>query len=160
MYPQKQSSKNSGLLSSGRNYAAEIYSKNLPSLNISCSNYDLAEIPRRKSTARISDCLTALREMLSSSGDSAAEIHSKIFPCLWSFADSEGHSKSKERRIPCGQSVGIPAGMEASQAADVSWRRSSPAAFFPLHESRRKQCQFRSASTLEYTSTTQQRHTR
>ena len=31
-----------------------------------------------------------------------AEIHSKIFSSLWSFADSEGHSKRKERQIPSG----------------------------------------------------------
>ena len=34
-----------------------------------------------------------------------------------------------------GYLMGIPKGMEVSQAAEESWRRSSPAAFFPLHES-------------------------
>ena len=44
--------------------------------------YHLAEILRRKSTARISACLNALRDMLNSSGNSAAEIHSENFPSL------------------------------------------------------------------------------
>ena len=37
----------------------------------------MAEILRRKSTARISACPNALQEKLSSSGNSAAEIHSE-----------------------------------------------------------------------------------
>ena len=59
------------------------------------SNYDLAEILRRKSTAIISACLTALREMLSSSGDSAAEIHGKNFP-PW---DSDQYKIHREIQI-------------------------------------------------------------
>ena len=42
----------------------------------------VAEILRRKSTARISACLTALRGMLLSSGNSAAESHSENLPSL------------------------------------------------------------------------------
>ena len=70
--------------------------------NLGCSH--LVEILRRKSTARSSlvSTWTCCPLKLWSGRNSAEEIHSKNFPNLWSFADSEGHSKGKERRISSG----------------------------------------------------------
>ena len=68
----------------------------------------VAEILRRKSTAIISACLTALRGMLLSSGNSAAEIHSENLPSLkLSFSRiSQSQVTLKQQEIPLNKSSG------------------------------------------------------